>query len=97
MNMDHHDFSYGLQQLKLGECIARTCWPKGMFLYLVLGSRFKVNRAPLINLLPEGTEIDYHSHIDLFYGDGRVTVFTPSQQDLLACDYYIVIPPAEAA
>ncbi len=95
--MTYHDFSYALQQLKLGECIKRASWPDDMFLYLVLGSTFKVNRQPLMSILPEGKEINYHGHIDLFWGNSQVAVFTPSQQDLLAHDYYIATPPTEAA
>ena len=88
------DFSFALHHLKLGACITRASWPEDMFLYLVPGSSFKVNREPLLSLLPEGTDISYRGHIDLFFGKGNVMVWTPCQVDLLACDYYIVQPNA---
>jgi len=36
-----------------------------MFVFLVPGSVFKVNRAPLLGIYPEGTEINYHAHVDM--------------------------------
>lgn len=88
--MSYKSFGYALEQLEDGECVTRACWPKGWFIYLVKGSTFQVNRKPLIDLIPEGTDIHYRGHIDLFMGHGNVMVWTPSQEDLLAHDYYIV-------
>ena len=63
---------------------------KGMFLFLVAGSRFKVNRAPLNTIYPEGTEIDYNPHVDIKGVDGKITPWMASQTDLLATDWEIV-------
>ena len=55
-------FGLAVEAVKKGKKIARAGWNgKGMFLFLVPGSTFKVNRAPLLGIYPEGTEINYHS------------------------------------
>ena len=82
------DFSTALRLLKEGKRVARTGWNgKGMFLFLVPGSRFKVNRAPLLGIYEEGTEIDYHSHIDMKTAQGYVVPWLASQADLLDEDW----------
>ena len=82
------DFSEALLRLKEGAKIARAGWNgKGMFLFLVPGSHFKVNRAPLLGIYPEGTEIDYCPHVDMKTADGKVVPWLASQTDLLADDW----------
>jgi hypothetical protein len=88
--MCYKPFSYALEQLEQGKCVTRARWAEGWFLYLVKGSVFQVNRKPLIDIFPEGREINYQAHIDLFTPNNRVMVFTPSQEDLLGQDYYVV-------
>lgn len=88
--MSYKSFGYALEQLEDGKCVTRACWAEGWFLYLVKGSTFQVNRKPLIDILPEGREINYQAHIDLFMPNNRVMVFTPSQEDMMANDYYVV-------
>lgn len=84
-------FSEALQQLKNGAKIARNGWNgKGMFLFLVNGSTFKVNRAPLLSIYPEGTEINYRSHIDMKTVDGSIVPWVASQTDLLADDWEVI-------
>ncbi len=84
------DFSFALKQIKLGQRVTRKGWNgKGMFLFLVDGSRFKVNRAPLLGIFDEGTIIDYRSHIDMRTADGSICVWTASQSDLLESDWEI--------
>jgi hypothetical protein len=62
-------FDTAIVALKRGHRVARAGWNgKGMFLFLVAGSRFTVNRPPLLGIYPEGTEIDYHAHIDRAVG-----------------------------
>tara|TARA_Y100001963_G_scaffold159733_1_gene264896 strand:- start:6087 stop:6602 length:516 start_codon:yes stop_codon:yes gene_type:complete len=71
--------------------VARKGWNgKGMFLFLVPGSTFKVNRPPLLGIYPEGTEINYHAHIDMKTADGKVVPWLASQTDMLAKDWIIV-------
>ena len=82
------DFSQALQLLKRGERVARSGWNgKGMFIFLVPGSTFKVNRPPLMGIYPEGTEVKYHAHVDMKTADGQVVPWLCSQTDLLADDW----------
>ncbi len=84
------DFQYALSALKEGAKVARAGWNgKGMFLFLVPGSTFKVNRAPLLGIYPEGTEIEYHAHIDMKTAQGYIVPWLASQADLLADDWSI--------
>lgn len=92
---DGLSFGLAIEALKLGQRVARTGWNgKGMFLFLVAGSRFKVNRPPLLGIYPEGTEIDYHAHIDMKTAQGYVVPWLASQADMLADDWQIVEAPA---
>ena len=85
------NFGSALQALKHGQKVAREGWNgKGMFLFLVSGSVFKVNRAPLWGIYPEGTEINYRPHIDMKTVDGEIVPWVASQTDLLADDWCIV-------
>lgn len=85
-----HTFSAALEFLKDGERVARTGWNgKDMFLFLVPGSSFKVNRAPLLGIYPADTKIDYLPHIAMKTATGEIAVWTASQTDLLATDWEI--------
>jgi len=85
------DFGMALYLLKKGKKLSRTGWNgKGMFIFLVPGSIFKVNRAPLLGIYPEGTQISYHSHIDMKTADNMVVPWLCSQTDMLADDWGIV-------
>lgn len=85
------NFSRALEYLKGGDKVARAGWNgKGMFLFLVPGSKFIVNRAPLLGIYPEGTEIEYHAHIDMKTVQGYVVPWVASQTDLLCEDWEIV-------
>lgn len=85
------DFSHALSLLKQGYKVSRSGWNgKGMFLFLVDGSTFKVNRAPLLGIYPKGTEINYHGHIDMKTADNMVVPWLCSQTDMLADDWCIV-------
>lgn len=78
-------FSEALEALKRGKKVARHGWNgKGMFVFLVPGSTFKVNRAPLLGIYPEGTEITYHAHIDMKTVDNQIVPWLASQTDILA-------------
>ena len=85
------NFSEALARLKLGEKVARKGWNgKGMFIFLVPGSTFKVNRPPLLGIYPEGTEINYHAHVDMKTADNKVVPWLASQTDMLADDWTVV-------
>lgn len=84
------NFEQALQLLKAGNKLARDSWrPSAAFLFLVPGSTFSVNRAPLLGIYPEGTEINYHAHIDI-KSDQGVVPWVCSQADLLAEDWRII-------
>jgi hypothetical protein len=74
--------------LKTGARYQRAGWNgKGMFIFLVPGSVFTVNREPLLSIMGDGTKVRYHSHIDMKTADGYVVPWTLSQVDALAEDW----------
>lgn len=83
-----NDFGWALGVLKNGGRVCRKGWNgRGMFLFLVPGSTFKVNRPPLMGIYPEGTEINYHAHVDMKTAQGDVVPWLCSQTDMLADDW----------
>lgn len=85
------DFGNALVALKQGLCVRRAGWNgKNMFLYLVPGSKFNVNRPPLLGIYAEGTHIAYRAHIDMRTADGSCVPWVASQSDLLETDWEIV-------
>ena len=85
------NFSEALQAIKDGMRVQRYGWNgKGMFVFLVPGSTFQVNRAPLLGIYPEGTTINYHAHVDMKTADNMIVPWLVSQTDLLAEDWQIV-------
>jgi hypothetical protein len=85
-------FSEALVFLKAGLRVARSGWNgKNMFLILMPGSTFIVNRPSLLGIYPEGTEITYRSHIDIKSANGEVVPWVASQSDLLESDWEIVL------
>ena len=86
-----YNFSEALHWLKTGHKCARQGWNgKDMFIFLVEGSVFRVNRAPLLGIYPEGTEITYHAHVDIRCVDGQIVPWLCSQTDMLADDWVLV-------
>ena len=82
------NFSTALLALKNGTKLTRTGWNgKGVFIFLVPSSTFIVNRAPLLGIYPEGTEVTYHPHVDVKNTDGKISPWTPSMTDMLAEDW----------
>lgn len=82
------DFSEALKAVKKGARMQRAGWNgKGMFIFLVPGSRFKVSRPPLLGIYPEGKEIDYQPHIDMKTANGTIVPWLASQSDLMAEDW----------
>ena len=85
------NFSEALQLIKQGHLLKRSGWNgKDQFVFLVSGSEFKVNRAPLLGIFPEGTDIKYRPHIDMKYQDGSVGVWLASMGDLMAEDWEVI-------
>lgn len=84
-------FGQALEQVKNGKKIARKGWNgKEMFAFMVNGSTFNVNRAPLNEIYPEGTKVEYRPHIDLKAADGTIGVWNPNMMDILANDWVII-------
>ena len=88
--MEEHGIGWAVKQMQGGDRVCRSGWNgKGMFVFLVPGSRFQVNRPPLLGIYPEGTTIDYHAHVDMRTSDGKIVPWLCSQSDLLATDWQI--------
>lgn len=84
------NFSEALELIKQGQRLRRKGWNgKGMFLFLVAGSTFQVNRPPLLGIYPEGTTINYHAHVDMRTADGTIVPWLCSQTDMLAEDWEV--------
>lgn len=85
------NFEQALEAIKAGKRVCREGWNgKDMFLFLVPGSQFQVNRPPLMGIYPEGTTIDYHAHIDMKTAQGYVVPWLASQSDLLEEDWQVL-------
>lgn len=84
-------FGMALEAMRVGKKVARAGWNGvGMFVFIVPGSHFKVNRPPLLGIYPEGTDIDYGSHVDIKAANGEIRPWVCSQSDMLCDDWYIV-------
>ena len=85
------NFEDALYLVKTGNKVARKGWNgKDMFIFLVPGSTFEVNRAPLLGIFPEGTAVSYQPHIDMYTARGTIVPWLASQSDLLAEDWKLV-------
>ena len=88
MGPETFGFSKALELLNQGKRVARQGWNgEGMFVFLVQGSTFEVNRAPLNEFYAEGTEVTYRPHLDMKAADGTIGVWLASQTDILADDW----------
>ena len=57
--MEFQGIGWAVKQMWDGARVRRAGWNgKGMFLFLVPGSTFVVNRPPLLGIYPAGTVID---------------------------------------
>lgn len=84
-------FGDAIAALKAGKRVAREGWNgKGMFIFLVNGSTFTVNREPLLSILGEGTQVQYHAHIDMKTAQGYIVPWLASQADMLSEDWELV-------
>ncbi len=83
-----YTFDVVIAGLKEGKRYARYSWgPTGVFIFLVNGSEFTVNREPLLSILGEGTQGRYRAHIDQRRADGSICVWVPRADDLLEADW----------
>lgn len=82
------NFGQVIEGIKKGKCYQRAGWNgKGMFIFLVQGSVFTVNREPLLSIMGEGAVVEYHAHIDMKTAQGYVVPWLASQADMLAEDW----------
>jgi hypothetical protein len=85
------NFGSALVLIKKGAKLTRKGWNgREMFVFLVPGSSFEVNRKPLLGIYPEGTTVKYQPHIDMKTVSGSIVPWIASQSDLLATDWSIV-------
>lgn len=85
------NFSSALERIKSGAMLYRDKWNgKDMFVFLVSGSTFTVDRQPLLGVFPEGTRVNYHAHIDMRTADGAIVPWLASQTDILADDWHVI-------
>ena len=85
------EIGWAIKEMRNGNKVQREGWNgKGMFLFLVSGSQFQVNRPPLLGIYPEGTVIDYCPHVDMKTADGKIVPWLASQTDLLATDWQVM-------
>jgi hypothetical protein len=82
-------FPQALDLLLAGQRVTSPMLPDDAELYLVQGSTFTVNRAPLNGIYPEGTQISYKPHIDIAYADGTCGVWSVTQEALFATWYTV--------
>lgn len=78
--------------LHAGKLVRRPGWPAGEFLFLVPGSTFTVNRAPLAGIFPEGMKIHYRPHFDRYHLGGVVGVYSFQHTDFVASDWEYFTP-----
>lgn len=86
------DFGFGtaLGFLKAGKRVGRREWKNAKGVFLVAGSEFEVNRAPLNQFYSEGTKVTYRPHVDMIGADGSIGTWAPSMVDVLAEDWYVL-------
>lgn len=89
---DKVNFGAAIEHIKAGGIAYRSGWNgKNMFIFLVNGSKFQVNRAPLNEMFEEGTEITYCPHIDMRTADGSIVPWLASQSDVLSEDWCLAL------
>jgi hypothetical protein len=82
-------FGHALEVLKGGGRVRRQGWNgKGMFVFLVPGSVFRVTAGrPMAAHMPVGSEVTYQPHVDMMTAQGTVVPWLASQSDVLAEDW----------
>ena len=69
-------------------CIKRRLWVFGIYVYKVPASDFTVNRAPLNQILPAGTQIKHNPHLAII-DNGVVSNWLPTNEDIFATDWEV--------
>lgn len=87
-----HDIGWAHAALTLGARVRRRGWNgRSMFIFLVPGSVFTVDRSPMKDAFPLGTRVAYRSHVDICTADGTLVPWLCSQTDFLAEDWEIAV------
>lgn len=84
-------FSSALDFIRDGKRVGRKEWRNARYVFLVDGSEFTVNRAPLDKFFAEGTKVSYRPHIDMVGMDESIGTWSPSMVDIMALDWYEII------
>ena len=85
------NFGEALIAMRYGDKVTRSGWNgQDMFIYLVNGSAFFIDREPLSKFYPQGTQVCYRPHIDMRTAQGDFVPWVASQTDLLADDWSVV-------
>lgn len=79
-----------------GRAAAPPGLARGEYVFLVRGSTFPVNRAPLLGIYEPGTMVTYGDHIDKRQSDGDIAPWSPSHGDLMAEDWVRATTPKPA-
>jgi hypothetical protein len=86
-----HDIGWAYAEIKANRLVGRLGWNgKGVFIFLVAGSTFQVNRAPLNAIFKEGFEVKYNAHTDVHNADGSISTWAPSSSDAISTDWVSV-------
>ena len=83
-------FKVALSLIRNGKKVGRKEWKNARFVFLVDGSEFIVDRAPLNKILFEGTLVKYRPHIDMCGADDSIGTWSPSMVDIMTEDWFIV-------
>lgn len=68
--------------------IRRESWGIDIAVYLVPGSEFTVNRPPLNQILPAGTQIKHNPHLAII-DNGVVSNWLPTNEEIFATDWEV--------
>lgn len=86
------NFGDAMNQVLAGERVGNDDWKgEDMFIFMVPGSEFEVNRKPLLGIYPEGTKIIYGPHIDMRGVDGIIRPWNPSQADMFSTHWCLIL------
>jgi len=84
------NYAQALDVINNGGAVTRDTWNGDgyrSFIFLVPGSEFVVNRAPLLGIFEPGTKVRYRSHVDMVYPDGSVGTWHGFEVDFKATDW----------
>ncbi len=91
------NFEQALRAAKYGGLVTRGAWHRSpMCIYYVQESQFTTPRYPLNRLYANNEAITYLGHYDIRHSDGLHGVWSPTQEDVDAEDYYEIDWPHAA-